>query len=44
MKKLIIVGIAALFLAGCSLSGLDLKVDKAGTNKIEDKVENTIEK
>jgi|TARA_B100001971_G_scaffold104688_1_gene96377 uncharacterized lipoprotein YajG len=39
MKKLIIICATILFLAGCSLSGLDLKVDEANTDKASATVE-----
>ena len=39
MKKLIIICATILFLAGCSLSGLDLKVDEATTDKASATVE-----
>ena len=39
MKKLIIICATILFLAGCSLSGLDLKVDEATTDKASATIE-----
>lgn len=36
MKKLIVVAIVAIVcLAGCSLSGLDVKVDNASTDEVK---------
>lgn len=38
MKKLIVIVIVGIIcLAGCTLKGLDVKVDNATTDEIEDK-------